>query len=175
MGETSVYYVPRNQRHWAGRADDLASDLFHAGIILSHKRVDALMAELNTRNEVPPDCGIEYSFASCGVTDEVEPLPVPHHVYDVSCPSCGEEVVEQVYGVWSAPGLSEIPFSDREVVCPGCKSPIPAGKLRYGEPITFAKVFLWFSDVDHDDWSPDLREIIEKVVGPCDEFWEWST
>jgi hypothetical protein len=41
--------------------------------------------------------------------------------------------------------------------------------------VTLAGFYVYVSDCDPDDWDARFKEVLEGVVGPCDEFWEWST
>ena len=174
MGEETVYYVPRDQDRWRGCSKELVTSLFHAGVPLGHESADHLRNEYRRRGAVIPDCGVDLSCATSGVTDHSELLPVPHHLWDVCCPACGAEIVSELYGSWSKAD-TDAPIADRPVSCSACGQSAGAAELRYGEPMTFASVFVWFSDASRDQWPAELRDVIEQIVGPVDVFWDWTT
>lgn len=64
---------------------------------------------------------------------------------------------------------------ERVVACPSCRRRSRADGLRYGEAMTFARFYVWALDVDQELWDPRFRSLLESIVGPCDEYWEWST
>lgn len=175
MGETSVYYVPKNQDAWSGRAEDLAEKMWHLGVFLQTPRTMERLSSLQESGSPLPDCDldIDQKFGGMGIADEPEDDPVPNHLYDIKCPGCEADVMDAAYEAWNSD--SEVGPKLRPVKCDSCGTTHPAKDLRFGEAMMFARFYVFVSDCEQEDWDPNFRKALEGVVGPCSEFWEWST
>jgi hypothetical protein len=175
MGQTSVYYVPESQDAWAGRGEELADRMWNLGVFLATPRIMQQLRTFRDRGQPLPDCqlDIHQKFGCMGVSDELDEHPVPNYVYDVKCPSCAADVTEAAYDAWASD--SELSPKERPVKCPACGSIWPAEDLRFGEPMEFARFYVFVSDCEQEDWDPKFRKALEVIVGPCREYWEWST
>jgi hypothetical protein len=80
-------------------------------------------------------CDLNLFYGGMGIVDE-DPHPVPNHQYDVACPSCGGDMVEQFYEVMSTE--ADQACAEREVRCSACQARSRMDALRYGDPATFA-------------------------------------
>jgi hypothetical protein len=175
MGETCVYYVPENQDAWSGRAQELADKMWNLGIFLETPRIMERLRSFRESGSRLPDCTLDIyqKFGGMGVTDESDDHPVPNYVYDIRCPSCQTDMMGVTYDAWGSD--SDASAKQRPVTCPGCGSTHAAKDLRIGEPMTFARFYVFVSDCEQDEWDPNFRKALEGIVGPCSEFWEWST
>lgn len=175
MGESSVYYVPDCQDAWSGRGEELADLLWNFGIFLdTPKTMDRLRAFRDESRPIP-ECNLDINqkFGGMGVSDESEDHPVPNHLYEITCSNCGHNVMDAAYDIWATE--SDIVLKDRTIICPSCNATSATGDLRYGEAMSFARFYVWVSDCDQENWDPNSRKILEQLIGPCQEYWEWST
>jgi hypothetical protein len=109
-----------------------------------------------------------------GIADEPRPDPVPNLIYDLQCPRCSAELMREAYDVWNAE--TETPIPERPIRCRKCRTEFPSADIKSEEtPFTFARFYLWVSDIDEDDWEPRFKKTVESVVGPCREFKTWET
>lgn len=175
MGESCVYYVPEDQEAWSGRSDELAEKLCHFGIFLETSTILERLAEYSSKNSPLPECQLQIDelFGSIDISDELENHPVPNQLYDIRCPSCSADVTNETYDEWSSE--SNLPLSERKVFCSACKTTSSAKAMTFGEPMTFARFYVFVSDCDKERWDPNFRLMLEKIFGPCLEFWEWAT
>lgn len=175
MGELSVYYVPNDQEAWSGRGDELADRLWDVGIFLETSVIMDRLGTFRDEGRVLPECAlnIDQKFGGMGVSDENEDHPVPNYLYEITCPNCGHDVMDAVYNTWASE--SDAAPKDRKIECPSCDAESAAGDLQFGEPMCFARFYVWVSDCEQEEWDPNFRKVLEKIVGPCQEYWEWST
>lgn len=175
MGETSVYYVPKNQDAWSGRTEELADKMWNLGVFFETPRIMDRLHSFQEAGNRLPHCNLDIyqKFGGMGVVDEPDDHPVPNYVYDIKCPSCEADMMDAAYDAWGSD--SEVSASQRPVTCPDCGSTHATEDLRIGEPMTFARFYVFVSDCEQEEWDPDFRKALEGIVGPCSEFWEWST
>lgn len=175
MGETSVFYVPKNQDDWSGRGGELADKLWSLGVFLETPPIIERLRAFMESGKPLPDCKLDIyqRFGGMGVADELEDDPVPNYVYDIKCPSCEVDIMDATYDAWDCD--SNVSAKRCRVTCPACGSTHAAKDLRFGEPMTFARFYVFVSDCERDEWDPNFRKALEGIVGPCSEFWEWST
>jgi hypothetical protein len=175
MGQTSVYYVPENQGAWSGRSEELADKMWDRGVVLETPRIMERLRTFKETGRPIPDCALDIhqKFGGMGIADESDDLPIPNHVYDIKCPSCAADLMDVAYDAWASD--SAISIKDRPVTCPACDSAHPSKDLRFGEPMSFARFYVFVSDCEQEEWDPNFRKVLESIVGPCREYWEWST
>jgi hypothetical protein len=175
MGETSVYYVPENQDAWHGRGKEVADKVWNLGVFVAMPHILQRLRMLRDAGQPLPHCDLDIyqKFGEIGVADELHDQPVPNYVYDIKCPSCAADVMDATYEAWGAD--SETSARECPVTCPACGTIHAAKDLRFGEPISFARFYVFVSDCDREEWDPDFRKALEGIVGPCREYWEWST
>ena len=175
LGEISAYYVPKDQDAWSGRGDELADLLWDRGIFLNTPKIMERLRKSRDAGASLPHCDldIDQKFGGMGVFDEAQEHPVPNHLYEVYCPECGQDVRDASYGAWSTE--SELALKDRNVDCPFCDSVSATSDLQFGDSMCFARFYVWVTDCDQDQWDPKFRKTLEQIVGPCQEYWEWST
>ena len=172
MGQTSVYYVPKNQASWRGRKAALADQLWALGIVVDTETILERARMYKVEGRSLPDCDLDLMCEGLGVVDE-DPHPVPNWQYDVTCPKCGGNMLDQFHEIMSRD--SEKVCAEREAQCPQCRACTRLDALSYGDPMTFAGFYVQVSDCEPDNWDARFRPTLEGIVGPCDEFWEWST
>jgi hypothetical protein len=174
MGEISVYYVPDDQAACSSRARELAEFFWQYGIFLDTTEInERLLAERNAGRSLPHcHLNIDQKFGGMGVSDEME-VPVPNYLYEIACPVCEADIVDACYAAWSCD--SDVECKDRVVICDACGASSTTKDLKFGEPMTFARFFVFVSDCDRENWDPGFRTLLEQLLGPCSEYWEWST
>jgi DNA-directed RNA polymerase subunit RPC12/RpoP len=170
-----VYYVPENEQAWIGRAEELADRLWSLGVFVASPKTLERIAAFRANGESLPKCDvdIQHKFGDIGIADANDYDPVPNYLYDIKCPFCAADVMQATYDVWGSE--SEIPAKNRLVTCPGCGSRHLAKDLRFGEPMSFARFYIFVSDCEQEEWDPRFRTVIEGIVGRCREYWEWAT
>ena len=114
-------------------------------------------------------------FGGMGIADEVVAVLVPSSLYEVSCPDCGEDLLEATYASWGDEDQAERDLGDRSVACSSCDKVRAVRELKFGEPCEFARIYLWVSECERDSWAPGFLEVVESVLGECSGLWEWST
>jgi hypothetical protein len=175
MGETSVYYVPKNQDACSGRSQELADKMWNLGVFLQTPEIMERVRSFRESGTPLPECKFDLyqKFGDMGIADEMDEHPVPNYVYDIKCPSCEADVMDATYEAWGSD--SEVSPKQRSVTCPSCGASHAARDLQFGQPMTFARFYVFVSDCEQDEWDPNFRKTLEGIVGPCSEFWEWST
>ena len=119
------------------------------------------------------DLDIDQKFGGMGVSDESEDHPVPNSLYDIQCPHCGNDLMDAAYDAWNTE--SDLALMDRVIECSQCNSSTVTKSLKYGESMSFARFYVFVSDCDQEEWDPRFRKMLEMILGPCNEYWEWST
>jgi hypothetical protein len=175
MAECSMYYVPRNQGAFAGRAREVAEAFWAIGeFVDADEVIHERLKDYRARGEALPASRHAFTYGLMGITDEVQPEQVPTVVYDLACPVCEGDVTEEVWAVWESEGEAA-PIPDRLVACATCSALTPSRKLSSSTtPFTFARFFLWVGDVE-DDFEPEFKQTVETILGPCDVFEGWET
>ena len=168
MGEHVVYYVPMHQDLVAGCGLEIANALAAHGLSFRIYLAEMLTGE----PEAPPShdgpCLSTHGFtrSDMAIADLPDPIPVPELIAELLCPNCERNISDAAYDVWESE--SELAIPDRQVHCPECGAIVESRYLRSpNEPFTFACFFLWISDIDPNDWEPEVKATIESVVGPC--------
>jgi len=171
MGELSVYFVPDNQQKLVGKSRQIAEALWALGVFVAtedqfiYKRIQDWKA---ARKPLPKG-NHDFSFGDMGIADKLMPEPVPNLIYDLKCPRCAAEMMNETYDIWNKE--TETPIPDRPIRCPKCSAVFPSREIKSEEmPFTFARFYLWVSDIDEEDWDPAFKETVQNVVGPCREF-----
>ncbi len=175
MGQVSVYYVPENQDTWLERGEELADRLWDYGVFLETPAImDRIRAFRDADRPFPVcDLDINKKFGGMGVVDESTEHPVPNYLYEIKCPKCSAKVMDTVYEVWEEGSEAALP--DRAITCPVCDSISCTKDLNYGESVEFARFYIYVSDCEQEGWDANFRKLLEGIVGPCREYWEWST
>jgi hypothetical protein len=174
VGETSVYFVPEDQTRWIGREREVAEAFWAHGVFLAvpddfvYERIRQWRAE----GRALPGWKHAFQFGTMGLGGLGEWEPVPSLVYDLRCPECDADVFEALHEVWEDETV--VPLPDRTGACPSCRAVIRAGAARSETPFTFARFFLWVSDIG-DGWDPTFKHTVETVLGPCKEYEGWET
>ena len=176
MGQHSVYYVPKDQARWSGRAEVLAASLWTHGVFLSTPHITKRLRALRHNPDALPTCplDIDHKFGFMGVCDEAQAHQVPNIPQDIACPVCGHDLTHVAIDVWEDEDDWEAP-EDRIVDCPQCHSAQPSCALQHRSPLTFARFYVYVADCDPQDWDAGFRGLLEGILGPCEEFWEWAT
>ena len=125
MGETSVYYVPKSQIAWSGRKQDLADQLWMLGIVVDTETILERATTFKAEGRSLPNCDLNLSFGGMGIVDE-DPHPVPNWQYDVTCPKCGGNMLDQFHETMSRD--SELVCAERETQCPQCRGSCRSSK-----------------------------------------------
>ncbi len=177
MGEKSAYYIPDDQEHLIGKLEQLADQFWEKGIFLSTKdaHIYTRMKEYRDSNHQLPSCEHEFSYAEMGLADEEIEMPVPSNVYDAKCPKCDSEIYDEFTdALVDEDASSSLP--DRNITCPNCSNSFPASETKAEDPgFVFARIYMWVSDIDDDDWEPSFKRTVESVLGPCKEIVAWDT
>lgn len=175
MGETSVYYVPRDEQRWIGHELEAAKQFWQAGIFVITPDNWAYEERARYRREARalPGWAYTFTFASMGFGGLGNWDPVPNAVYEQACPSCSGPIGDAMTELWN--DESETPLPARSLVCPHCAAPVAAGAGIAPEPFVFSRFYLWVSDIDEVDWQPEFRNAVERVLGPCSVYQAWET
>lgn len=173
MGEIGVYYVPRNQEDCVGRGKELEERLWDLGAPLSSDRLEKRVRKFEKAGKPIPDCGLNIPFSDMGLVDVPDHHPVPNHLYDLRCPFCAKDPGE--VPIWGDEDETDMPLLDRPVHCDQCGSDFPVKNIKSGDAMTFARFYIFVSDCEREGWDPRFQSLLESVLGPCEEYWEWST
>ena len=174
VGEVSVYFVPTEQDRLAGTAQQAAESFWALGIfVVSPEFVYERIREWRKRGRTFPEWGHSFTFAEMGIVDGDEYEPVPNVIYDLRCSVCNHDLTADAIDIWEQE--SSVPMSMRRVPCAGCAAEVRSEKLKSEIPFTFARFYFWVSDIDEANWDPSFKATVEKVLGNCVEYREWST
>ncbi|KAI9131309.1 hypothetical protein [Acaryochloris sp. CCMEE 5410] len=175
MGQVSVYYVPENQDQWSGCGEELAERLWEYGVFLKTPVILNRIRAFRDADRPFPDCDLDIKakFGGMGIVDESKEHPVPNYLYEIKCPKCSSDVMDNVNEVCKED--SKTALQDRAITCPFCTSKLCIKDLNYVESMEFARFYVYVSDCDQEVWDPKFRQLLEGIVGPCHEYWEWST
>ena len=176
MGEVTAYFVPRDQAAWFDRAEEIADRFWDKGVFLSSPdgHIDQKIRRIRERGEELPARTHQFTYESMGIDDAGFFVPVPHNVYDASCPKCRAEVYEEFTNSLLSGGEGDL--RDRPVSCSSCGHTFRAADTVASDPgFEFARVYIWVSDIYDGDWEPSFRETVESILGPCKEILAWDT
>lgn len=169
MSEYSLYFVPENQGRFIGRENEVAESFWEFGVFLATEDdfVFERIEQFEDQGKPLPEWKHDFEFGEMGLSDEAEEIPVPQELeaLEPKCPHCGEEILEQAYDVYD--DLDDTPAPLRPIRCVGCGKNSPFKNLKFGQPMTFARFFLWVQDTDPDNDGEDFRRTVELVLGPC--------
>lgn len=176
MGEVSKYFVPEDDARWLSKERELAEAFWTVGLFVTtqdrfiYRRIEEWRAAGRTLPASPH----QFSFAEMGLASSPLCDAVPNAIYDLACPECQAPISDVALEVWEDEA-SLVPLPLREVTCPTCQAISKSQSLASSEAFTFARVYLWVSDIDTDDWDSSFKRTVEGVLGTCQEFTSWET
>lgn len=176
MGEKTAYYIPEDQAKYYERVEELADKFWEKGVFLSteDEHIYERLRLYKEQGKTLPKTTHEFCFAEMGIADEGMKLPIPSNVYDAQCPNCGADVYEEFTD--SLADCDDEDLSNAIVKCPRCTNEFKSCNTVAKDPgFAFARVYLWVSDIEDDNWEPSFKATVESVVGPCREIIAWDT
>ena len=177
MAELSVYFVPVDQERWFNRERDVAEAFWSRGVFLATPGyfIYQRLAEYKAQGRSLPPSNHAFTFSDMGIASSPLEDPVPSGYLELHCPSCKADVSDAAHDVWSDEDATA-PTSSRIVTCPTCNATHGGATLVCAESdFTFARVYMWVSDIDEDDWDASFKTTVEEVLGPCRQYKAWDT
>lgn len=168
----SIYYVPLDQQRWTGHGQDAVQELFKLGIPADLYQGRELR-ELEVEAARLPDCEVDFDqkFGGLFVVEATTRDLIPNQPGQALCPNCEHDLLEAMYDVLN--GETDANDDARIVTCEPCNQQFSLAELRFTPDVTFARVYLCVTEID--EWPAGFHALVERALGPCRSYREWST